>query len=284
MPEPEPPAASPFPTAAAGLDLAALTTLLTTGTLEVTGRLSDASNVTLIGTVTGDGTSVQCVYKPVRGEQPLWDFPDGTLAQREYAAYRVAGAAGWNCVPPTVLRPGPLGAGMVQLWIDTAAARGDGGELVDLVAADDVPAGWHRVLSAVDPAGREVLLVHSDDPALAVLAGFDVAVNNADRKGAHILTAGDGRVLGVDHGLTFHEEDKLRTILWGWAGRPLPEAVLDGLDRLLVELSGDLGAELDELLTVTENRVLRERIARLRRRGRFPQPPGHRTPIPWPPL
>ncbi|MTD13938.1 SCO1664 family protein [Nakamurella sp. YIM 132087] len=258
--------------------------VLTLGDIEVDGRVSEASNLTLVGTVTLGDIALTCVYKPVRGERPLWDFPDGTLAQREYGAYLVAAAAGWDCVPPTVLRPGPFGAGMVQLWIDTPAAAGDGGELVDLVAIDDIPRGWKPVLNAIDTRGADVAVVHADEPALAVLAGFDLVVNNADRKGSHVLAPGDGRVLGVDHGLCFHQEDKLRTILWGWAGQPLPEPVVDGLRRLDRALQGELGEQLDELLTVRENSVLRKRIAALRHRPEFPEPPRNRTPIPWPPL
>jgi uncharacterized repeat protein (TIGR03843 family) len=254
------------------------------GEITVTGRLSEASNLTLVGVASLDGMDVTCVYKPVRGERPLWDFPDGTLAQREYAAYLVGAAAGWDCVPLTLLRPGPFGAGMVQQWIDTPAGRGEGGELVDLVGVDDVPDGWKAVLKAVDHFGSDVAIVHADDPGLARLAGFDLVVNNADRKGVHVLTTADGRVFGVDHGLCFHEQDKLRTILWGWAGEALPDDVVEGLTRLQRALGGELGQELDELLTVRENKVLRRRLAALRTSPTFPEPPSNRTPIPWPPL
>lgn len=257
------------------------------GELTVTGRLTDASNVTLLGSVAADGLELACVYKPIRGERPLWDFPDGTLAEREVAAYELSEFAGWRCVPTTVLRDGPLGSGMVQQWIDLPEDPDDPEgtvDLVDLVPAGKIPAGWLPVLRAEDHRGRPVTVVHADSAPLAVLAGFDLVVNNADRKGSHILALPDGRVLGVDHGLTFHQEDKLRTILWGWAGDPLPELVVAGLDRLAAGLRGDFGARLAELMTRSELRQLELRIAALRARPEFPAPPMDRYPIPWPPL
>ncbi len=250
------------------------------GEIEITGRLTDASNLTLLGEASRDGTSIECIYKPVRGERPLWDFPDGTLAERELAAYLVSVAAGWHCVPLTIIRDGPYGPGMVQRWVGDC----DPDLMVDLVPIGKIPAGWLPVMRAVDVTGDDVAVVHADNPALAVLAGFDVVVNNADRKGSHVLPTPDGRVLGVDHGLCFHQDEKLRTILWGWAGRPLRPAVLDGLDRLERELDAALGEQLAELITTAELAALRRRIARLTATGTYPRPPGHRTPIPWPPL
>ncbi|MDQ6658388.1 MAG: SCO1664 family protein [Actinomycetota bacterium] len=285
--------------------------LLTDGTLEVIGRLTDASNVTLLGRLELAGESLHCIYKPIRGERPLWDFPDGTLAYREYAAYQVSQAAGWNCVPTTVLRPGPLGDGMVQEWIGPAPDLSDaddpdevepehhvrnddaepGGAADPIAAADlvavlpvsQVPAGWLPVFRALGTDGTALAVCHADDPRLKVIAGFDLVVNNADRKAPHLLTANDRRILGVDHGIAFHVDDKLRTILWGWAGGPLPDAVVDGLARLQHWLdAGD--NPLAELLTVAELRRLRQRIGRYLRYPVFPQPPRDRTPIPWPPL
>jgi uncharacterized repeat protein (TIGR03843 family) len=250
------------------------------GEITVTGRLTDASNVTLLGQSTVDGVAVECIYKPVRGERPLWDFPDGTLAERELAAYLVSAAAGWDCVPLTIIRDGPLGPGMVQRWIGDC----DPDLMVDLVPVRQVPAGWLPVMRAIDAGGEDVAVVHADNPQLAVLAGFDLVVNNADRKGSHVLPTPDGRVLGVDHGLCFHQDEKLRTILWGWAGTRLPAAVLEGLARLEDELDAALGDQLDELITTTEMAALRRRIDRLRATKKYPKPPGHRTPIPWPPL
>ncbi len=265
--------------------------VLAEGELTVTGRISDASNLTLLATATADlGTadgpvSVECVYKPVRGERPLWDFPDGTLAARERAAYLVSHAAGWDCVPLTILRPGPYGEGMVQRWIHSPEdADGSADSVVDLLPVDRMVPGWLPVLRAVDMDGSDVVVAHADRPALARLAGFDVVVNNADRKGSHILTSPDGRILGVDHGLCFHTDNKLRTILWGWAGDDLPAEVRDGVGRLRTALDADLGEQLDELLTVTEVTAFRRRLERLLERPVFPRPPTNRTPIPWPPL
>lgn len=276
MPPAEKPAVTGDPDCATVLDV------LTRGELTITGRLVDASNVTVLGTVAADGVEFSCVYKPIRGERPLWDFPDGTLAHREVAARKVSDYAGWYCVPRTVLRHGPLGPGMVQQWIDVPEDAG--GDVVDLVPADDVAAGWLPVFRAVDLTGQDVVVVHADRPALAVIAGFDAVVNNADRKGSHLLPVSTDRILGVDHGLCFHTDEKLRTILWGWAGDELPEQVVDGLDRLAVGLGGDLGEDLTAHLTAREMAMLRQRVSRLRRRPVFPRPPQNRTPIPWPPL
>jgi uncharacterized repeat protein (TIGR03843 family) len=254
--------------------------VLSAGEIVVRGRLTDASNVTLLGDVSLDGVSMPCIYKPVRGERPLWDFPDGTLAARELAAYRVSAVSGLDCVPVTVLRAGPFGMGMVQRWIDDV----DPTEMVDLVPVDRVPPGWLPVLRAVDEDGADVAAVHADDQALARLAGFDLIVNNADRKGSHVLPVADGRVLGVDHGLCFHVDDKLRTILWGWAGKPLPDGVVDSIARLASALEGSFARELSDLLTTAEITALVGRLADLDDRRVFPKAPMHRTPIPWPPL
>ena len=140
--------------------------------------------------------AIPCVYKPVRGERPLWDFPDGTLADREVASHRISEAAGWNCVPPTILRDGPYGSGMVQQWISDA----DPDLTADLVPETELPDGWFPILRAVDEDGAGLLLVHAPLEALAVLAGFDLVVNNADRKASHILPTPDDRIRGVDHG------------------------------------------------------------------------------------
>lgn len=261
--------------------------VLAEGELTVTGRISDASNLTLLATATADlggaagPVSIECVYKPVRGERPLWDFPDGTLAARERAAYLVSRAAGWDCVPLTILRPGPYGDGMVQQWI---TVPDDAQDTVDLLPVEKMVPGWLPVLRAVDMDGSDVVVAHADRPALARLAGFDVVVNNADRKGSHILTSPGGRILGVDHGLCFHTDNKLRTILWGWAGDDLPDEVRDGVGRLRTGLDGELGDQLDELLTGAEVTAFRRRLERLLERPVFPRPPTNRTPIPWPPL
>lgn len=252
--------------------------LLHTGRLDVTGRIMAASNATLLCTVHCDGVSAECVYKPIRGERPLWDFPDGTLAGREVASWLLSEATGWSLVPPTVLRAGPLGPGMVQLWVDTEHERG----LVDVVPVDAVPAGWRRVLQAHDRYGAPALLVHADTEGVRRLAVLDVLLNNADRKGGHVLAGLDGAVYGVDHGICLHQENKLRTVLWGFLGEPLPADMLAVLRRVRSELDGALGAALTEHLTRTELAALRERTNRLLATETFPAPNGSWPAIPWP--
>lgn len=254
--------------------------VLTHGELEIIGRLTDASNVTLLASAELDGSALHCVYKPIRGERPLWDFPDGSLAEREVAAALVAAAAGWTCVPPTVLRDGPFGTGMVQLWIDGT----DSSTVVDVFAVADLPDGWLPVLQALDAEGDPVLLAHADDERLATLAVFDLLVNNADRKGSHLLPVPGGPLYGVDHGLTMHQQPKLRTVLWGWAGQPLPEPAQAGLQLLADSARGHLGEELAELLTVAEVAAFRTRLDMLVAKPQFRTPPRDRTPIPWPAL
>jgi uncharacterized repeat protein (TIGR03843 family) len=255
--------------------------LLRSGTVELEGRLVDASNTTLLAFVTLDGMSARCVYKPVRGERPLWDFPDGTLAGREVSAYLVSQATGWGLVPPTVLRDGPLGPGACQLWIEEQA---DVEPLVGFVPAGELPTGWMRVASARDEDGDAYFLAHADDPRLARLAVLDVVINNADRKGGHVLLGPDGRVYGCDHGVSFHVEPKLRTVLWGWAGRVLPDESVDVLGKLLADLRGDLGATLKEHLTGHEVGRVRARIRKLLETACYPEPGGDWPVVPWPPM
>jgi uncharacterized repeat protein (TIGR03843 family) len=229
-------------------------TLLLEGGIDLEGRMLDASNVTLVGSIRTSTLCGECVYKPVAGERPLWDFPDGTLAGREVSAHLVSEATGWGIVPPTVLREGPFGPGMVQLWID-------GDESVDLAA-----------------------FVRRDLTALRRMAVFDAVVNNADRKGGHIIPTTDGHVYGVDHGICFSVEPKLRTLLWRWAGQPLPAEAVEVLERLTVELLGDLGDQLHEHLTRREVRRTQQRVADLLRSGRHPEPSGEWPALPWPPF
>ncbi|WP_431977786.1 SCO1664 family protein [Micromonospora haikouensis] len=262
-------------------DDAATLRLLRDGELTVEGRLVDASNATLLGALTLDGVSARCVYKPVRGERPLWDFPDGTLAGREVSAYLVSRATGWDLVPPTVLRDGPFGPGSCQLWIDEPD---DAEPLVGFVPAEAVPPRWFPVAAARDDDGAAYALAHADDPRLARLAVLDAVINNADRKGGHVLLGADDRLYGVDHGVSFHVEDKLRTVLWGWAGRELPPDALEMLADLAVRLDGKLGEELAEHLTIREVAELAARVGRLRDGGRFPQPPQDWPAMPWPPM
>ncbi len=254
--------------------------LLATGALEIDGRLVDASNTTLLCEVTLDGIAAHCVYKPVRGERPLWDFPDGTLAGREVASYLISGATGWNLVPPTVLRDGPLGSGMCQLWIETE----DVNSIVDVVPVDAIPDGWLAVLRGEDPLGREVAVVHADDARLRRLSVLDAVLNNADRKGGHLLLDAAGSLYGVDHGICLHTEAKLRTLLWGWAGEKLTDEAVEVLHRLAADLDGELGETLHDHLTRREVRAVAERVARLLRTGRHPSPGRGWPAVPWPPF
>ncbi|MGA4842971.1 SCO1664 family protein [Streptomyces sp. G45] len=293
--------------------------LLARGELTVRGQIREASNAVLYctvaapdavaspdmvaapGTVVSPGTvaatdgdtgaaghPVACVYKPVAGERPLWDFPDGTLAQREVAAYEVSEALGWGLVPPTVLRDGPYGQGMVQLWIDAPETPdGDGGpELLALVDGDEPGDGWKAVGFAAVGEDRTALLVHADDARLRRLAVLDAVINNADRKGGHLVTDATGRLYGIDHGVTFHTEPKLRTLLWGWAGEKLPEDAVAALGTLRDALAeGEpLAERLGELLTEAEVAATRARVAALLAAGRHPEPSGDWPAIPWPPV
>jgi hypothetical protein len=252
--------------------------LLRDGELEVRGRLVVSSNAALFCTASlapddaADKPRVaSVVYKPIRFERPLWDFPDGTLAHREVAAFLVSEATGWGIVPPTVLRDGPAGPGMVQLWIDE----------------DETADAWE--------------LVQAADPRLRSMAVFDAVVNNTDRKGSHILPVrldraaselpsvgpgreGDLHLFGVDHGVCFSDEPKLRTVLWAWRGSALAPGELDVLRRLRADLDADLGRRLDALLDPAEIEATRDRVDALLADGLFPQPIPDRPAIPWPPF
>jgi hypothetical protein len=330
--------------------------LLREGELTVRGRIREASNGVLYCTVTHQGVEAACVYKPVAGERPLWDFPDGTLAQREVAAFEVSEATGWGLVPPTVLRDGPYGQGMIQLWIEdrpleveqepedgtapedaearvpaaetpagpeaaddtdgprnsvdgTAGTAGtdeppDTTETTDdrpgaadglltlltpqlaLVAGEETVDGWKAIGLAEVGEGATALLVHADDERLRRLAVLDAVINNGDRKGGHLLTSPEGRLFAIDHGVTFNSEDKLRTLLWGWAGEPLPEEALTVLARLAEELAegAPLATRLAALITPAETEALRERVRELCHTGRHPEPSGQWPAIPWPPV
>src|SRR5215475_10759932 len=274
--------------------------LLHRGEMDIEGRLVDASNTTLRAVVTCDGVTARCVYKPVRGERPLWDFPDGTLAGREVSAYLVGEATGWSPVPPTVLRDGPLGPGACQLWIEppppeageleTASATDDEDDrdaqaesLLGFVPARRVPKGWHRIASARDETGRPYVLAHADDARLARLAAFDAVINNADRKGGHVLLD-DDHVYGVDHGVCFHVEPKLRTVLWGFIGEPLPDDIAEVLRKLRVDLDGTLGEAISAHLTLDEVCEIGARADHLLATGCFPEPTGAWPAVPWPPM
>ncbi|EFQ82931.1 hypothetical protein HMPREF0063_12140 [Aeromicrobium marinum DSM 15272] len=245
--------------------------------LVVSGRIMPASNATFAGHI----ADVEVVYKPVAGEQPLWDFPDGCLAHREVAAYLVSEATGWDVVPRTWLQDGPMGPGMVQQWQDTDPEQ----EAVSLVAAGDMPEqGWCHVLDGIDARDRAVSLIHEDSSALRRMAVFDVVTNNADRKGGHVLEMADGHRHGIDHGLTFHAEHKLRTVLWGWLGQQLTEQECAGVQQVRDALAGELGDRLVDLITDEEIEALDRRCDRLLRTGRFPAPRGRMPAVPWPPF
>jgi uncharacterized repeat protein (TIGR03843 family) len=246
--------------ATAGLDIPdgerAALELLERGALEVEGRLVGASNATLYCTIKGGGAEANCVYKPVAGERPLWDFPTGTLAGREVAAYAVSRAAGWNVVPPTVMRDGPFGQGMCQLWIDLDPE-------VDVVA----------------------LSRRSDHAGLREMAVFDAVVNNADRKIGHLLPVTDGHLYGCDHGVCFAEEYKLRTVLWQWRGKALPRRSVEALRRLADDMAaGWLADELSKHLTRSEINATRSRVAKLLKHRTYPYPSEDWPAIPWPPV
>jgi len=229
--------------------------LLARGELDVAGRLVEASNATLYCTVSYQGTDAACVYKPVAGERPLWDFPHGTLAGRELAAYVVSRASGWDIVPPTVYRDGPFGPGMCQLWIDADPE-------IDLIA----------------------LARSGSNAKLRAMAVFDAVINNADRKIGHLLPSPGGHLYGCDHGVSFAREYKLRTVLWQWRGDPLPEAAVAVLERLRAELDGDLAGALREWLTAGEVEATAMRIRMLLKHRVHPYPPEDWPAVPWPPI
>jgi uncharacterized repeat protein (TIGR03843 family) len=222
------------------------------GTLRVTGRLVDASNATLYGIAELDDAEMVCIYKPIAGERPLWDFPDGCLAHREFAAYIVSEHLGFHVVPLTVLRDGPYGNGMAQEWIDID-------ESIDLAQ-----------------------FFSSDHAALRSMALFDAVVNNTDRKIGHLLPVNSAIVYGCDHGVTFHVEDKLRTVLWQWAGDLLTNDEIELLQRAASCLQGELRTQLEQLLTTEEIDALAMRVNRLLAQGCFPHPSPDWPAVPWP--
>ena len=222
------------------------------GVLRVTGRLVDASNATLYAIADLAGQEMVCIYKPRAGERPLWDFPDGCLAHREYAAYLVSEYLGFNVVPLTVLRDGPYGEGMAQEWITID-------ESVDLAK-----------------------FFATDHPGLRAMALFDAIINNTDRKIGHLLPINDDVVFGCDHGVTFHVEDKLRTVLWQWSGDSLTTKEIEILKKAVISLEGELRTQLETLLTTQEIDALAARVQRLLNEGTFPQPNPNWPAVPWP--
>ena len=219
------------------------------------GRLADASNATFLCELEG-ANPIQVIYKPIRGEQPLWDFPNGTLAGREVAAFEVSEALGLHVVPPTILRDGPAGAGAVQLWIEHLGVQ------------------------------RAIDEVNGSSPALRPIVLFDAIVNNGDRKAGHLLPISDEVILGVDHGVTFAVEPKLRTVLWNWRSEPLlaaeRTALMRGAQLLNASAPKALAERLRDLISDDEIEALRERIDTLLASDCLPEPSPEWPALPWP--
>jgi uncharacterized repeat protein (TIGR03843 family) len=272
------------------------------GEIRVVGQVVDASNVALLvelddvrpGLVRpiGDTASpgppapLRAIYKPIRGERPLWDFPEGTLAAREVASWLLAEATAYGVVPPTVLREGPFGAGSVQLWIgDPYAGQDPAAAVVRVVPSGSRPAGWLPAFDGETRGGAAVTIVHEDAEDMRDAAVLDAVLNNADRKGSHLVRDGAGVLWGFDHGLTLHVEPKLRTVLWGWAGKPLRASDLERLEHLAEELDASpLRTALDRLLPAEDIGALVKRVRRLAAAGVHPRPSRGWPSIPWPAL
>jgi uncharacterized repeat protein (TIGR03843 family) len=239
------------------LGVADILQLLGKGELDIQGSMPWSSNYTLLTSVRYNGLEGLAVYKPRRGERPLWDFPRGTLCKREVAAYLLSEALGWLLVPPTVLRDGPYGLGSVQLFID---------------------ADQEAHLFTMQKEG-------TFENQIEQLAAFDLIANNADRKSGHCLRGSDGRLWAIDHGICFHEEYKLRTVLWDYAGQPLRPDILDDLKALRVRLnaSDPLLDVFSQLLDKDEVRAFRRRLEKLIEAGCYPDP-GYGRYMPWPPV
>jgi len=234
------------------VDDAIARTLLREGEIDVLGRMPWSSNATYLVTVANDEGRMLAVYKPQRGERPLWDFARGTLCRREVAAYEVSAALGWGIVPDTVLRDGPAGLGMVQRFVEH------------------------------DPEQHYFTLLDEHADEFRRMAAFDVVINNADRKGGHCLRASDGLIYGIDHGVTFHAQWKLRTAIWEFAGESIPPELCAQLHAFVDALHGDVGACLGELLDRFELDALRARAEHLLATGILPAPePGYHS-FPWP--
>jgi uncharacterized repeat protein (TIGR03843 family) len=236
------------------LPLEAVLDTLSTGEIGVSGQFVWGSNHTFLVEVRSPHARLQAVYKPAEGEQPLWDFPPKSLARREVAAYLISEALGWDLVPPTVLRAdGPGGGGSLQLFL---------------------PADPERHYFTFEPGEKQRLR-----PA----ALFDLLINNADRKAGHVILSPDGHVWLIDHGVCFHEEDKLRTVIWDFAGEPIGAPLLAAIERLRAGLDErtPLRVQLAPLLSPVEIRALLDRADRLLAERRFPHP-GPGRPFPWP--
>jgi len=227
---------------------------LSHGEISVTGRLVDASNATLYASCEVKQRTLICIYKPIAGERPLWDFPDGTLANREYLTFLVSHWLGLHLVPPTVLRDGPYGTGMVQLWIDID-------ESVDLME-----------------------FFKEDHAELRKIALLDLITNNTDRKIGHLIPTSEGAVYGCDHGVTFHTEDKLRTVLWQWAKQPFSPAELELLQLARMLIATEKRDVVLGLIEEEELNATVDRIERALSQKCFPEPNPDWPAVPWPPF
>jgi hypothetical protein len=240
-----------------GVSLERAAALLAAGEVRVEGRLPWSSNATYLARVESEDATILAVYKPRRGERPLWDFPAGSLCRRELAAFRLSEALGWQLVPPTVLRDGPYGPGMLQVFIPH------------------------------DPELHFLAMDAPDPLTIQRLVAFDAVVNNADRKSGHVLAASDGALWAIDHGVTFHVEPKLRTVIWSYAGQRMPADIVADLERLgevLGRATDPLRCELTDLLAADEVAATERRARRLARVGRFPAADPERRSYPWPPV
>jgi uncharacterized repeat protein (TIGR03843 family) len=239
------------------LDHEVLLNILQNGKLQLEGEFLWGSNSTFYVTISLNDGVWKAVYKPVRGERPLWDFPPHTLAKREVAAYLVSQALGWELVPPTVFRKnGPFGAGSIQLYIDH------------------------------DPEYHFFTFTPQDRQRLRPVVTFDLVVNNADRKGSHVVVDRQGHIWCIDHGICFHEQEKLRTVLWDFAGEFIPKDLVQDLVRLDQELQTEVAwvKELRSYLSNAEIAAMQRRINALVQNPVFPAPPEDRRPYPWPPI
>jgi len=236
---------------------------------KVVGQMVNASNSTLVI----ESNDQRYIYKPRAGERPLWDFPDHTLYLRERAAYVTSELLDWNVVPETTIQEGPYGIGSIQKWIDADPAT------VDIFPPNEVPQGWLTIMSGIDEEGDQVTLAHEDSSRLQQIAVFDTLINNADRKAGHLLTDESGTTFGIDHGVTFSAENKLRTVLWGWIGQGVPEQYLTDLASLKSKVPG---SELEELLDQSEIAALLDRLNYLLETQIMPSPSPRWPAVPWP--
>lgn len=237
--------------------------------LTVIGQLSNASNTTLLV----EGDSQKFIYKPKIGERELWDFPTGSLYLRERASFVLSELLNWNLIPSTQIVEGPHGIGMLQYWIEAQVDQ------VDIFYPGEVPDSWLSITSGVDETGNQVVLAHSANEQLKLIALFDVLINNADRKAGHILTDKENKLWAIDHGVTFNVEPKLRTVLWGWIDQQVDNERLIQIEQAKTQISD---SELPELLTQEEVASLIARMDLVLQEKKFPAPSPNWPAVPWP--